>query len=59
MSSTTEGAQTPLHCATSPAVAGESGGYYVDCHRKEPSAIATPGLAAELWEASAAWADER
>jgi NAD(P)-dependent dehydrogenase (short-subunit alcohol dehydrogenase family) len=51
-----QGAQTSLHCATSPQVAGESGCYYEDCRRKDPSGVATPELAAELWERTAEWA---
>ncbi len=50
-----QGAKTSLYCATSPEVAAESGHYYDDCRRKEPSAVATPGLAAELWDRSTAW----
>jgi dehydrogenase/reductase SDR family protein 13 len=46
-----------LYCATSPEVANESGHYYDDCRRKEPSAVATPQLAAELWDRSIAWVD--
>jgi retinol dehydrogenase-12 len=57
MQSPAEGARTSLYCATSPEVAGESGHYYDDCRRKEPSAIATPELAAELWARSIAWVD--
>jgi len=52
-----QGAQTSLHCATSPALAGESGHYYDDCQRVEPGAAATPELAAELWERSTAWVE--
>ena len=55
MRSTEEGAKTSLYCATSPEVAGESGHHYEDCRRKEPAAVATPALAAELWERSARW----
>ena len=57
MRSPAEGATTSLYCATSPEVAAESGHYYDDCHRKEPSAAATPQLAAELWDRSIAWVD--
>jgi len=57
MRSPAEGARTSLYCATSRAVAHESGRYYDDCREKEPSAIATPQLAAELWERSTAWVD--
>jgi NAD(P)-dependent dehydrogenase (short-subunit alcohol dehydrogenase family) len=57
MLSPAEGARTTLYCATSPDVADESGYYYDDCRRKEPSAAATAELGAELWERSAAWVD--
>jgi NAD(P)-dependent dehydrogenase (short-subunit alcohol dehydrogenase family) len=57
MGSPAEGARTSLYCATSPEVANESGHYYDDCSRKEPSAVATPQLAAELWGHSIAWVD--
>ena len=57
MRSPAEGARTSLYCATSPDVANESGHYYDDCRRKEPSVVATPELAAELWDRSAAWVD--
>lgn len=50
-----QGAQTSLHCATAAAVADESGNYYERCRRREPSAVATDRLAAELWERSEAW----
>jgi len=55
MKSTEEGAKTSLHCATSPDVAGESGQYYDNCKRKDPSEIATPELGRQLWERSEAW----
>jgi NAD(P)-dependent dehydrogenase (short-subunit alcohol dehydrogenase family) len=57
MRSPAEGARTSLYCATSPELANESGHYYDDCRRKEPSAVATPQLAAELWDRSVAWVD--
>lgn len=57
MRSSAEGAETTLYCATSPDVAAESGHYYDDCRRTEPSAVATPELAAELWARSVAWVD--
>ena len=50
-----EGARTSLYCATSPEVASESGLYYENCRRKDPSKLATPALAAELWERTARW----
>lgn len=49
------GARTSLHCATSPEAAGESGKYYDKCEITEPSAVATPELAARLWEHSENW----
>lgn len=55
MKSTEEGAQTTLYCATGPALAAETGQYYADCDRKEPSEHATPELAAELWRRSEEW----
>ena len=55
MRSPDDGARTSLYCATSPDVANESGHYYDNCGRREPSAAATPELAAELWERSTAW----
>jgi retinol dehydrogenase 12 len=59
MLSSSEGAKTSLYCATSPEVAGESGHYYDNCRRKEPSPAATPQLARELWDRSIAWVDLR
>jgi NAD(P)-dependent dehydrogenase (short-subunit alcohol dehydrogenase family) len=50
-----QGARTSLYCATSPEVAGESGRYYDSCRAAEPSKIATPELAARLWEYSMNW----
>jgi retinol dehydrogenase 12 len=47
-----QGARTSLYCATSPEVAGESGLYYDNCKRTEPSRVTTPELAARLWEYS-------
>lgn len=55
MKSTEEGAKTTLYCATSPEVAEENGLYYDDSRRKEPSAVATPEPAAELWKRSEGW----
>ncbi len=57
MLSPAEGARTSLYCATSPDVAGETGYYYDDCARKEPSAVATPALGAELWDRTSDWVD--
>jgi NAD(P)-dependent dehydrogenase (short-subunit alcohol dehydrogenase family) len=55
MRSPQEGAQTSLHCATSPEVAGESGQYYEDSRRKQPAPAATAELGSELWERTVAW----
>jgi hypothetical protein len=55
MKSTDEGAMTTLHCATSPAIAGTTGKFYVKSAEKAASAVATPALATELWERSEAW----
>jgi dehydrogenase/reductase SDR family protein 13 len=55
MSSPSDGAKTSLYCATSPDVANESGRYYDNSQRREPSAVATPELGAELWERSEGW----
>jgi dehydrogenase/reductase SDR family protein 13 len=55
MATPEQGAQTSLYCATSDEVAGDTGGYYVDCRRKEPAASATATLAAELWRRSSDW----
>jgi NAD(P)-dependent dehydrogenase (short-subunit alcohol dehydrogenase family) len=55
MLSPAEGAQTTLYCATHPAVAEETGRYYESCHATEPSKVATPELAAELWDRSTRW----
>ena len=50
-----QGARTSLYCATSPEVAAESGRYYDRCREAEPSKVATPELAARLWEYSQEW----
>jgi retinol dehydrogenase 12 len=51
-----EGAATTLHCAASPASAGESGLYYDESKVRRPSRLADdPELARELWERSEAW----
>jgi len=55
MDSPEDGARTSLYCATAPELADRSGHYYDECAEKEPSAVVTPQLAAELWERSAAW----
>ena len=50
-----QGARTSLYCATSPDVAADSGKYYDHCKEAEPSSVATPELAARLWEYSEKW----
>lgn len=55
MKSPAEGATTSLYCATSPDVAGETGLFYDNATLKDPSAVATPELAAELWDRSVEW----
>jgi NAD(P)-dependent dehydrogenase (short-subunit alcohol dehydrogenase family) len=56
MLTVSQGAETSLYCATSPSVASDSGRFYDKCAEREPSAVATPELAAELWKRSEAWA---
>ena len=55
MLTTEQGAVTSVHCATSPAVAAESGLFYDKCAVKEPSAAATAQLAGLLWKHSEEW----
>jgi NAD(P)-dependent dehydrogenase (short-subunit alcohol dehydrogenase family) len=51
-----EGALTTLHCATSQAVAGETGLYYSRCQPTLPSLAGQDrALAAELWRRSEGW----
>jgi NAD(P)-dependent dehydrogenase (short-subunit alcohol dehydrogenase family) len=51
-----QGAQTTLHCATSPEVAGDDGLYYDDRKVKRPSPLAEDAeLAKKLWEVSEEW----
>ena len=50
-----QGAVTSVYCATSPAVAGDSGLFYDKCAVKEASPMATQELAALLWKQSAEW----
>ncbi len=51
------GAKTSVYCATAPELAEETGHYYEDEQRKEPSTVATPELARELWERSESWTE--
>jgi dehydrogenase/reductase SDR family protein 13 len=55
MRSTTDGARTSLYCATSPDLADRTGRYYDNEREKEPTPVATPELAAELWKRSEEW----
>ena len=50
-----QGAVTSVYCATSPAVAAESGLFYDKCAVRAPSRVATPELAELLWKHSAEW----
>jgi retinol dehydrogenase 12 len=53
MASPERGADTIVYLASSPDVAGQTGGYYVKRQRREPSAAARDDAAAqELWELS-------
>jgi len=53
MLSPERGADTIVYLASSPEVAGQTGGYYVKRQRREPSAAARDDTAArELWELS-------
>jgi retinol dehydrogenase-12 len=55
MLTTEQGAATTLYCATSPDVAEATGRFYIHCREAEPSRVATPELAQDLWEHSEAW----
>jgi len=48
-----QGAVTSVYCATSAAVASDSGLFYDKCAVLEPSPVATPELAGLLWQHSA------
>ena len=50
-----KGAQTSIHCAMSKDVLDHRGAYYSVMKLKEPSPVATPELAAELWTRSEEW----
>ena len=53
MRSLRQGARTSIYLASSPEVEGESGGYYRDCHRIQPSPAARCDEgAARLWSES-------
>lgn len=55
MKSTEEGAQTSIMCATSDEMLVHRGGYFSEGALTEPSAVATPELAADLWQRSEEW----
>jgi NAD(P)-dependent dehydrogenase (short-subunit alcohol dehydrogenase family) len=50
-----EGALCSVHCATAPGIEPLSGSYFEKGEVKEPSAVATPELGAELWKRSEEW----
>jgi NAD(P)-dependent dehydrogenase (short-subunit alcohol dehydrogenase family) len=50
-----QGAVTSVYCATSPDVAADSGLFYDKSAVKAASPVATPELAAQLWQHSAEW----
>jgi len=47
-----EGARTTLWCCSEPGLEAYSGGYFENCAPRGPSPVATPQLAARLWEES-------
>jgi NAD(P)-dependent dehydrogenase (short-subunit alcohol dehydrogenase family) len=56
MRSNEEGASTVVRCATAPELASETGGYYDELQRANPSRTAQDdALARELWDRSASW----
>ena len=57
MLSVDEGARTSLYCALSPEVASDSGLFYDKCALRPASAVATPELAAALWQHSESWTE--
>ncbi len=50
-----QGAVTSVYCATSDAVAPDSGLYYDKCAVRAPSPVATPELGELLWKYSTEW----
>jgi retinol dehydrogenase 12 len=50
-----QGAVTSVYCATSDAVAADSGLFYDKCAVRAPSPVATPELGELLWKYSAEW----
>jgi len=57
MLTTDQGAQTSLYCASSPELAEVSGRFYDNCAERDPSPVATPDLAGQLWRHSEAWSE--
>ena len=55
MLTTEQGAVTSVYCATSADVAADSGLFYDKCAARAASPVATPQLAALLWQHSAEW----
>jgi len=55
MVSNEEGAIGSLHCATAPDLEGFNGAYFDTDHLADASTVATPELAAELWDHSEKW----
>ena len=55
MKSTKDGAKTSLYCATSAEAGLQSGLYYDSSAPKSPSRVATPELAADLWDRTTDW----
>jgi len=56
MKSNDDGARAVLRCATAADLAAETGNYYDELHRAEPSSAAQDDtLARELWDRSAEW----
>jgi dehydrogenase/reductase SDR family protein 13 len=54
-----EGAKTTLYCATSDAVAHQTGLYYVNSAVAQPTPVASDAaLAQRLWVASEAWVED-
>ena len=57
MLTTEQGAVTPVYCAAAAEVAADNGLYYASCAVQAASPVATPELAALLWQHSAAWTE--
>lgn len=55
MKDTRQGAETSILLATSDDVLGHRGAFWSEGELKDPNPVATPELAAELWQRSEAW----